>query len=223
MKQLFLFSICFLTVSHFSFSQDDEKKGPRLNDNRAAFKFSPMQMIIGEFNIGVEFQTSKKTSLEIELGPTISEIGFARLDFMPPEDGDNVSENSNIGFFGSIGFRYYPLEVTEALNRMYVSPILKYRMYNFTLSENSDNLDDIMASKSQAKFLFNFGYQLWASKSFGFDFYLGTGVGFQQITDYDAIAVYDPATFVYTYEWDKQSSSKPQMLLNAGVKMVFGL
>ena len=223
MKKSGLVILLLISTQLSLFGQEENveegKQRPRLNDNTIAFKFSPMQLIVGEFNLGFEAQTSIKTSIEIEVGPTISNVGFSRLTYIP-EDGNNVTENSALGYFISLGLRYYPLEKTEALNRFYVSPVLKYRVYNYTLSEGSGSLEDIQATKTQVKFHFIFGDQLWASKSFAFDFFLGPGIGFQEITNYDAAAFYE--NFDYTYYWDKKIESKPQLLLTAGVKIGLG-
>jgi len=226
MRNLGVFILFIGMVTSFAFAQSDEgvddeisvKRKPRLNENTMVFKFSPFQMIVGELNFGFEAQTSKKTSVEIELGPTLSQVGFAGIKF--EDSGENVSERSDVGFFGSFGFRYYPLDKTEALNRIYVSPILKFRLYNSKLHELSGNLSDIRATNIQAKFLFNFGYELWASRSFAFDFFVGAGFGYRQITSYRTIVVYE--NFENTYVWDRTISDSPQVIMNLGVKIGLG-
>lgn len=225
MKNLYLLTLLIGMISSVASAQTEEtnavaegKKQPRLNENTMVFKFSPLQMIVGELNFGFEAQTSKKTSVEVELGPTLSQVGFAGIKF--EDSGENVSESSDLGVFGSFGFRYYPLDKTEALNRIYISPVLKFRLYNSKLRELSGNLSDIRETNMQAKFLFNFGYQLWASKSFAFDFFIGTGFGYRQITSYKAIVVYE--NFENNYVWDRTVSESPQFVMNLGVKIGLG-
>lgn len=197
------------------------KKEPRLNENTRIVKFSPLQMIVGEINLSYEFQTSKKGSVEFGAGPTISNIGFGgQSHIIDPWGGQ--TETSAFGFFASAAYKYYPLDATEALNRFYVSPELKYRLYNFGLNDLSQNLEPTSGDETQVNFLFNFGYQAWVSKSFSLDFFVGMGLGMEMVNSAFADAVYDPATNGYEYKWTESSSSEARYVFTMGMKVGIG-
>ncbi|MFT5859037.1 MAG: hypothetical protein ACI865_001133 [Flavobacteriaceae bacterium] len=197
------------------------KKEPKLNENTRVVKFSPLQMIVGEINFSYEVQTSKKGSVEFGAGPTISNIGFGgQSHIIDPWGGQ--SETTSFGLFASAAYRYYPLDGTEALNRFYVSPMLKFRLYNFGLNDLSQNLDPTTGNEQQVNFLLNFGYQAWVSKSFSMDFFVGMGLGMKTVNSAFADAIFDPVTNGYLYEWHESSSTQARYLFTMGMKVGIG-
>ena len=231
-------AICSLLLLFFigitSFAQEEiiiidrgknkrEKRSsePRLIENTGAVKFSPLQMFVGEINFGYERQLSAKSSFEVELGPTISEIRFGQVNtHVVPWGQPTAIQESEVGFHGSIAYRHYPLDQTEALNRFYVSPIMKYRLYNFGVSDPSNMLPRMSGNDNQMIFLFNFGYQLWASNSFGFDFFLGMGIGTQAYKTY-----YPESEFVnndWQYTWVESFDSGARYYFSGGLKVAIG-
>ena len=198
-----------------------EKKEIRLNDNTSVIKFTPTQMLVGEINFSFEKQLSKQTSFEIGLGPTISNIAIGDVGnhFFDPF-GNYSYQTSAMGFFAEAGYRFYPLDETEALNRFYLGPVLKFRMMNYGIVDASEQLSPTKGSNMQMNFSFNLGYQLWLSKSFSMDFFGGLGIGYQQITNYYPEQVFiDPN---WTSEWRDNSSSGARYVFNFGVKVGIG-
>lgn len=198
------------------------KRPVRLNDNIGVVKFSPTQMFVGEIHFAYERQISKFSSFEIGAGPTISNIALGNVQshIIDPWGGGYAYETSKLGAFLELGYRYYPLEETEALNRFYVSPVMKFRMKNFGLEDASQLLGPTKGSELNLNFMFNIGYQVWFSKSFSMDFYTGMGIGYQQIQSYYPEQVYvDPN---WTYQWRDNSGSGARYVFNLGVKVGIG-
>lgn len=199
-----------------------QKKEIRLNENTSVIKFSPTQMLAGEIHFSFEKQLSKYTSFEIAAGPTISNIAFGNVNshFIDPWGGGYAYQTSSLGFFTEVGYRYYPLDETEALNRFYLSPVAKFKLMNFGLNDASGVLDPMKGNEMNLNFSFNVGYQLWLSKSFSMDFYTGLGIGYQQIKSY-----YPESIFVspdWTYQWRDNSRSGARYVFNFGVKVGIG-
>lgn len=199
-----------------------EKKPIRLNDNTSVIKFTPTQMLVGEINFSFEKQLSKFTSLEISAGPTISNIAFGNVNshFIDPWGGGYAYQSSGLGFFTEVGYRYYPLDETEALNRFYLSPTLKYRLMNFGLHDASGVLAPTKGNDMQMNFAFNVGYQLWLSKSFAMDFFTGLGIGYQQRKNFQPEQVFIDNN--WTSQWTDRSSSGARYVFNFGVKVGIG-
>ena len=220
MKKI-LIAYTVMLLSALTFAQEPESKGPRQIENKFAFKFCPTQLIMGELNLSTEFRIGRKTSLDIDLGPTISQIGLGGRALEDFEEGqEKLNREGSFGYFGALGLRFYPFEKTAAMTRFYLHPQLKYRVYNTLISEETDAWDQVTATNTQYKFLFNVGWQLWTTKSFGFDFYLGGGLGYRQLDICSPIVKYENNTFIY--DWDVDQKNSPQLLLNAGIKLAFG-
>ncbi|PIE87332.1 MAG: hypothetical protein CSA03_00825 [Bacteroidetes bacterium] len=236
MKKKALSTIAALLVVVFSgLAQDDfiviqqssRKRGEkkiRLNDNIGVVKFTPTQMLVGEINFSYERQISKQSSFEIGLGPTISNIalgGNGGNHYIDPYyGGGGTYQTSGVGFFAEAGYRFYPLDETEALNRFYLSPIFRVRQKNYGLRDISGMLPDKQGSQLLTSFALNFGYQMWLSKSFSFDFFTGLGIGQQQDNSYFQVSEY--ANNTYTYKWQPTSNSYARYVFNFGMKVGIG-
>lgn len=198
------------------------KKPIRLNDNTSIIKFTPTQLLAGEINFSFEKQLSKHTSFEIGAGPTISNIAFGNVNshLIDPWGGGYAYQTSGLGFFAEAGYRYYPLDETEALNRFYLSPVMKFKLMNYGLSDASGVLSPTKGNEMNLNFSFNVGYQLWLSKSFAMDFYTGLGIGYQQLKSYYPENIYvDPN---WEYQWRDNSRSGARYVFNFGVKVGIG-
>ncbi|MBL4861769.1 MAG: DUF3575 domain-containing protein [Crocinitomicaceae bacterium] len=228
-----LCSVCLLFITTASYAQEEiiiidrkdykksREKEIKLNDNTQVVKFAPLNMLMGEINFGYERQISLKGSVDLELGPTISKVGFGIDNHFVDPFSPSVTEKSGMGFVTSVGYRYYPLDETEALNRFYVSPILKFKLENFTVEDLSGNIPTVQkGSETQFNFYFNFGYQLWVSKTFSLDFYTGMGLGSQQSTTYTAEQVFEDNQ--WSYQWVKQYRSGARYVFNLGLKVGIG-
>lgn len=193
MKKVILLYVCFSGL--YAVAQDErqvviiERNQPkqksvndgmprRLVDLNQVFKFDPVRMAIGEINFSYERVVGQQSSIEVELGPTVSNLGRNR----PFENPMGERRNSEVGVFASAAFKFYPLDGRPALNQLYISPKFKYRRYNES-TEAPDNapgipaLPSIKGYSNEAIFTFNFGYQQWLAQRFSFDYYIGFGLG----------------------------------------------
>lgn len=190
-----------------------------LIENTSVLKFSPLQLSMGEINFGWERKIDKIKSIELEFGPTLSKIGFTVNDKYHPYN-DTIpyrNESSKLGFFGSVGLRFYPLEKGLVLNNFYISPVLKYRVKNIGYSDVSSILPDRKGTEIDFNFSFNFGYQKWLTKSFSLDFFGGMGLAQETHREFEII---NP-TFTNP-EWRLNSYSGVRFLLTAGIKVGIG-
>lgn len=200
-----------------------EKKGIRLNENTSVIKFSPTQLLAGEINFSFEKQLSKQTSFEIGAGPTISNIALGDgggNHYFDPMYGSYAYETSGVGFFAEAGYRFYPLDETEALNRFYLSPVVKFKLMNFGLEDAAGELPNRDGSDMRLNFAMNVGYQVWLSKSFAMDFYTGLGIGYQQVQSYFPEYAFVNPDYVFT--WKDNSYSQARYVFNFGVKVGIG-
>ncbi|MCH2224011.1 MAG: DUF3575 domain-containing protein [Crocinitomicaceae bacterium] len=224
-----LFSLCTITFGQreiIVIDKESRKKSraPReikTNSSTSAIKFSPLQMLAGEINFGYERMINQKSSFEIELGPTISEIGFGSVDNHYFNTTPYAQYDGKLGFFGSVAYRYYPLDETEALNRFYISPVLKYKIMNRVANDPSGNLSNQNASETNFNFTFNMGYQLWVSKSFAFDFFAGLGIGMQDVKRYQIGSEFNGTD--YNYFWQEDFSNGSRYVATVGIKVSIGM
>lgn len=202
-----------------------EKRERALVENKSVVKFSPLQMVVGEINFGFERKIDEMSSVEFEFGPTLSNVGLTVNDnhYSDPLGGGSlVEETSKIGFFGSVGYRFYPMDNSKVMNGFYVSPVLKYRLMNFGIQDYSENLEDTQGSENHMYFTFNFGVQRWLSQHFSLDMFGGIGLGYESHVGYNTATSYDGNTGVYYYYWDKNAYDGVRLVLTGGVKIGIG-
>ncbi|MCR9173921.1 MAG: hypothetical protein NXI10_15565 [bacterium] len=193
----------------------------RKTENTQVVKFAPLSLFDGEILFGYERQLTTKGSVDLELGPTISKIGFG----IPGHVGDpfqpSVGESTGMGFVTGIAYRYYPLDETEALNRFYVSPQFRYKLYTHSVQDYSGFVPGTQrGNETMANFFFNFGYQSWLSETFSLDFYFGLGIGNYTSTNYYAESFFNGTD--WEYQWREDSRSGARYVLNAGIKVGIG-
>lgn len=200
--------------------KDYKKKEPRFNENIQAFKFAPLNMIVGEINFAYERQVSQKGSVEIELGPTISKIGFDISNHYVDPFAPSVGENSGMGFVTGFAYRFYPMDETEALDRFYVSPLVRYKLFNYSMTDHSGFLENVKCTDSRLDFHFNFGFQTWIAKSFALDMYVGMGIGYRADKSYNYESYYEGTD--WKYRWVENNASGARYVANAGIKISIG-
>jgi len=200
-----------------------EAKEKILVDHMSVMKFSPLQMVVGEINFGFEKKIDEMSSIEFELGPTLSNIGFTVNDnhYYDPF-GNYSAETSKIGVFVGVGYRFYPMDNSKVLNGFYVSPVFKYRLFNFGVHDYSENLKDSKGNENQLLFSFNFGYQKWLSQSFSLDFFGGVGLAYESHLHQQVATEYNSQTGYYDYYWDPNAYSGVRYLMTAGIKVGIG-
>lgn len=181
MKKLLGF-IIFSTVSIGAYSQEVEEYS---GDKNFVLKFCPTQLAAGEFNFSYEQRIGRIISLELEVGPTISQFGlnFGNQRLWQGDLGlwnfDAIDQNANssVGFHASLAPRFYPASEDNQLKGLYLAPVFKFRKYNFTNEDISGVLDDAKSNIDQLIFRFNMGFQFWPGDgNFSLDMYFGVGL-----------------------------------------------
>ena len=201
--------------------KQNKSRDIKKNENTQIIKFSPLQLLAGEINLGYERQISKKGSLDFEFGPTISNIGFGVNNHFIDPFNPSAIQKSALGFVASAGYRFYPLDETEALNRFYISPVLKFRLMNSIFEDGSGILTETQrGARTNTNFFFNFGYQMWLAKSFSLDFFAGFGIGMQQEKSFYTTQVFENNTWVN--EWQEVNYNDALYVGNIGIKIGIG-
>lgn len=222
-----------VSKSFMSMSQDEKfiildrndlkalKKEPQkqiLVENDYVIKFDPLRMLVGELGFSYEKVIGLNSSIEFELGPTISNLYDFNNHFYNSNNSYNTQ--SGIGLFTSAAFRFYPMN--DALNGFYVSPKLKYKSVNTQYIDQTGLLNNETGSKNQIAFMFNMGVQKWLSKQFSVDFYAGLGIGYNYHRDFNYNSIYDPVTYEYSYVWNKKKYQEARVVCNFGIKVGIG-
>lgn len=234
LKKIIVLVIALIPV--LTYSQEDRiviiekektRKEPKVHkivDNNYVMKFSPIQMIRGEINLGFEKVIDQMSSFEIELGPTVSEVGLTVNEnhYNDPWNSQGAGRETAMGFFGSFAYRFYPMDGMKVLNGLYVSPVIKYRLYNFGLSDYSDILGDTKGSEGQAMFTFNVGVQRWYSDHFSMDFFAGLGLCHEVHKTAQVQYLYNGTTGEYDYSWDRYSYAGVRLTATMGIKIGIG-
>ena len=189
-------------------------------DNSWAIKYSPTQILAGEINLSLELKVEERTSLEFEIGPTISNIGEMR--FTNLIDPTYVESNSGIGMLLSAAVRYYPMDEYKVMNRFYVSPKLRYRSYNTIYESMTYDLNDQRGTMNQFGFIFNVGVQTWLSQSFAVDYFIGMGIGYKNERTYTVSETYDGNTNTFNANWVSDYKSGANYIVHMGIKLGIG-
>lgn len=168
-------------VSFGAYSQDEMEMDS--GEKNFVLKYCPTQLVAGEFNFSYEQRIARMISLELEVGPTISQFGLnfgnQRLwqgdlwDF----NGIDTDANAAIGFHVSLAPRFYPTSEDNQLKGLYLSPVFKFRRYNYVNEDMNDILDDAKSNVDQMMFRFNMGFQFWPGNgNFSLDMFFGVGL-----------------------------------------------
>ncbi|AEA42207.1 hypothetical protein [Fluviicola taffensis] len=226
-----LIGIFILSVVSFAtYSQDDEEATSR----NFVLKFAPTQIVAGELNFSYEQRIARIISLELEVGPTISQFGlnFGNQKLWRGSDGlgiwnfDPISydASSAIGFHVSLAPRFYPASDDNLLKGLYLSPVFKFRQYNYNIEDNQGLLDDETSRINQGIFRFNFGLQFWPKGGkFSIDMFFGIGLSTFNLKDHQAIGEYDPVTMDYTTKWVETTDKGVRFNAATGIKFGFGM
>ena len=196
-------------------------RGIRLNENTQVVKFAPLNLLAGEILFGYERQHGVKGSLDFELGPTISKIGFGFNSHWVDASLPSEHDISGLGVVSGVSYRYYPLDETEALNRFYVAPQFRFKAMNHKVQDINGFVPGVQrGTQMNSNFFFNFGYQSWLSSTFSMDFYMGFGIGMRTERDYDLVTVFQDNEWVY--DWSETNSSGAVYVFQLGLKVGIG-
>lgn len=225
MKKL-LGCIMLSTFSLITWSQDEAED--RVGKN-FVLKFAPTQLVAGEFNFSYEQRVARIFSLELEVGPTISQFGlnFGNQRLWRSDiwefDPINMDAEAAIGFHASIAPKFYPISEDNELKGLYLSPVFKYRRYNYLVQDASGVLDDTKANLSQLIFRFNMGFQFWPGDgNFSIDMYFGVGLGTFDINDKYMDNYVDDQGNVQS-RWVGTSNNGVRLNAATGIKFGFGM
>lgn len=215
-KTKLAFLLFFSIVSTAILAQKD-------NHSTFAIKYSPTQLVAGELHFAYEQRVMKQGSIEIGLGPTISEIGVNNFIFENNLGYGGTQAESGLGFFTSLQFRYYPIEgLATAPRGLYIAPELKFRQYNTTYRDEMTNLGEKKGNVNQFSFKFFTGYQFWIGGRFAIDLFTAVGIGTTNITRQSVLQTYDENTQSYTGTWHETNRSLLRFTGAFGVKFGFG-
>lgn len=201
-----------------------ERMPLRMVEHRHVFKMDPIRMSIGEINFSYERKIDEKLSLEFELGPTVSNLGFSRFeDVFQDPNSLQYTKTSRMSAFGSVALRYYPLDDRLVFNQLYISPKFKFRRYTEGIEALAPSTLGIKNGfTNESIFTFNVGYQQWLAQNFSFDYYLGFGIaGYRNVT-YSPVSQYDGNTNEWIETWVEQDRNRARFLLTAGIKVGIG-
>ncbi len=216
-----LLILCIAAISFNGLSQEID----RFN-NRYLVKLTPTQMTVGEINLGFEHRVGDQSSLELTLGPTISELGVYNSDanygYAPGYSPQYIKAKSALGIFAALEYRFYPLSFANAPRGMYVGPSIKFRQYNTTISDFSSVLPKTRNEQSQMMFRLNFGYQFWLSDRFALDVFSGIGIELQQSKTNGLTYDNNSGVLLPQTEWTKSGSSNTRISGTIGVKVGIG-
>lgn len=213
-------------VSLGAWSQSEEEYS---GDKNFVIKFCPTQLVAGEFNFTYEQRLGRRLGLELEVGPTISQFGLnfgnQRLwrgeiwDFNPI----NQDAQSAVGFHVSLAPKFYPMSDDNQLKGLYLSPMFKYRQYNYNNKDINGVLDDTRSSLSQMIFRFNMGFQFWPGDgNFSIDMFFGVGLSTFNIKDQYIDNYVDDQGYVQS-KWSSSSNNGVRLNAATGVKFGFGM
>lgn len=191
-------------------------------NNYNAFKFDPLRMAIGEINFSWEHRMDDHTTFELEAGPTISNLGSGRYYVSNNNSSTDYQVHSGMGGLISAAVRYYPLENSRAMNKLYISPRIKYRVYNESYSSGLSGVSDKSAKSGEFIFSFNLGYQQWVSHNFAFDYYIGMGIGSFKGNRYVLEQFYDGNSNTWTYGWNEETAQYARVVGVIGLKVTVG-
>ena len=185
-------------------------------------KFTPTKIFGGMIEFGVEKAIGDRTSIEVNLGPTISNISpFGNGHGIVGDiNGLYNTTGSQMGFHVNAGIRFYPIEDKYVMNGFYVSPIIDFRHFNYQFQDyNNPSAPTFNGFRQEMSFGFLFGAQSWVSKYFGLDTYLGMGI--KSVDLKQGFNQYDPWTG--QGKWVEQRSTDARWFVTAGVKIGIGV
>jgi hypothetical protein len=221
-KSLFLSLLCLSVISSSVFAQKKERFGSS-TEATSVIKFTPTKIFRGIIELGYEQTIGDRSSLEVNLGPTISNVspfGNNGHGIFDNQYGLSNSTGSLLGFHSSIGYRFYPVEDKWALNGFYVSPIISFTRYNYNFDDiYSGTLPSQKGYRQETAFGFVFGSQNWLSKFFGIDAYLGAGLKSVNYLSY--FTNYDNWTGKSV--WVRNAQDRASWFVTAGVKVGIGM
>jgi hypothetical protein len=218
-------------VSFSTYSQEDAEMDS--GDKNFVIKFCPTQIVAGELNFSYEQRIARILSLELEVGPTISQFGlnFGNQRLWRGNEGleiwqfdpIDIEAKSAVGFHVSLAPKFYPASEDNQLKGLYLSPVFKYRKYNYINEDQTGNIDDAKSNIDQMIFRFNLGFQFWpGDNNFSLDMYFGVGLGTYNIHGQYMDAYVDDQGYTQV-GWRSYNDTGIRFNAATGIKFGFGM
>lgn len=195
-------------------------RGDQASPERRIYKYDPVRLIVGDIAFSLEQRVGYRSSLELELGPTVD--GLDRK-FAGIADPYKMESEGKVGYFTSFAYRFYLLQQQQAFRMLYLSPKLYYHhgvsSYTFTPPAESDQgplTGD--GTRNRFQFLFNVGFQWRFGWNHYVDIYAGPGIGGS--TTILPLYAWNQSTHSYSLVYEKRLSA--QLVYNFGVKIGIG-
>jgi hypothetical protein len=223
--------IGIILLSAVSFGTYSQEETEYSGDKNFVLKFCPTQLVAGEFNFSYEQRIARIISLELEIGPTISQFGlnFGNQRLWQGDlglwnyDAIDVNANAAIGFHASLAPKFYPASEDNELKGLYLAPMLKFRRYNYVNEDDGGILSDAKSNIDQFIFRFNMGFQFWPGDgNFSLDMYFGVGLGTFNIHGQRYDNYVNDQGYVET-KWTPYSDNGIRFNAATGIKFGFGM
>lgn len=224
-KILGIFIISVVSLGAYSQDEMEMESG----EKHFVLKYCPTQLVAGEFNFSYEQRLARMVSLELEIGPTISQFGlnFGNQQLWQGDiwGFDAVDDNANaaIGFHASLAPRFYPMAQENDMRGLYISPVFKYRRYNYTNEDMNGMLDDARSNIDQLILRFNMGFQFWPGNGhFSLDMFFGVGLSTYNIKGQNVNSFVNDQGMVES-SWSSYSDTGIRFNAATGVRFGFGM
>ncbi|MBN9293026.1 MAG: hypothetical protein J0G96_03500 [Flavobacteriia bacterium] len=232
-----IYLACLVLATSVSFSQkhraDTAGKAPKVfYAPKNAVKFDIVKLLVGDMAFAYERAVSFNSSIEVELGPTISRYGLNRMNFLglvaniPNYDYDgSYRREGTIGGMFSIAYKHYLLKNRPAMNGLFIAPRFKFRNYNDVgnFSSYSPSLtQDYKNSLNQFMLVFNLGMNHWFSNSFGIEYYVTFGLTMNNFKYHYYTEYYTDTDGLWHYDVVKTQKNFFNPTIGTGFKLNFG-
>ncbi len=198
-----------------------------------AIKVDVLRFMSGDVIFSYEKAFHYNNGFEIEVGPTISMIGFNRMNFLgiarniPNYDGQtNNLRDQGYGFLLSAAYKKYVLNGRPAMNGLYISSRLKFRNYNNY--SNFSNFNPLLTKKYkdnlyQGLMTFQIGMNHTFRSNFGLEYYMFMGLTFNSFNYHYYTETYDGNTDSWTESIDRNKVSFVNPNFGFGLKLYIGM
>lgn len=231
------FILLFISVTSAVYSQvkylDTVRVGRELlYMPQDAIKIETLKILSGDIILAYEHVFNYNNAIEIEIGPTVSMIGFNRLRFLGTlkkipnySDNMNVSREQGTGFLLSLGYKKYLLDNYPGLNGVFIEPRIKFR--NYTNKSNFAPFNpmydkDYKNKLYQGLFTIDTGMDHYFKSGFGVEYYMSLGLAVNRFNYNYYNEVYDDATGTWSSGVMQNSKSFTNITFSLGLKLFIG-
>lgn len=196
-----------------------------------AIKVDALKILSGDVVFAYEHVFSYNNAFEIEIGPTISMIGFNRLNFLG-RSIDNKIPNYNYqtaegstGFLLSLGYKKYLLEDYPGLNGVFIEPRIKFRNYNNKSSFATFNPEYTKVYKNklfQGLVTIDAGMDHYFKSGFGLEYYMSLGLAMNSFRYNHYYESFNDVTQEWTNGIAESHKNFANITFSLGLKLFIG-